>query len=715
MAARVGWLLAGACSRSAKGTVRLASVLGPQPLRLCVRPLHLQAVAARPLFERAARQASTGLVWPTARRLGLLGLGLRLGPGIGLFPSLLRCEAANPPQRMPTAKHPAKALLLDGTVEEEEEPAPPVHTAFPWRAFLRLLVPDIGWLLLAVATAFGTALMNIKIPAALGRLVNLINDMAKAGSFDRQLLHSAGMGLLGLYGIHGALTAVYIALLAYVGESLAERMRKMLYEAIVTQDIAFFDVHHSGELVGRLTNDVQEFKSAFKSTISNGLRSTTQFVGSVTALFLISPQLTMLTVVIVPAMVGAGSLFGHFLRKLSRAAQTQVGVATAVAEESIGNMRTVRAFAMEDHEIATYTEEVNKAASINTWLGIGIGLFQGASSLAINSMTLAVLYYGGLLIHEGSLTGGDLMSFLVSTQMVQRAMGNLSMLFGALIRGTAAGARVFEYMLLQPSIPVKGGHIPDTVRGEIEFRDVDFFYPSRPGKPVLTSFRLTAVAGSVLALCGPSGSGKSTIGSLIERFYDPVRGQVLLDGVDIRSIDPMWLRGKLIGYIGQEPTLFAASVMENIRYGRMDATDEEVYEAARQANAHTFITEFPKGYNTVVGERGVTLSGGQRQRIAIARALLKNPHILILDEATSALDAESERLVQEALDRVLAGRTVIVIAHRLSTIRNADCIAVMKRGRILEMGTHEQLMSLRGLYADLVNRQISPDDLQQDD
>lgn len=299
------------------------------------------------------------------------------------------------------------------------------------------------------------------------------------------------------------------------------------------------------------------------------------------------------------------------------------------------------------------------------------------------------------------------MSFLVASQTVQRSMASLSVLFGQVVRGLSAGARVFEYMALSPVIPLTGGYcIPNKdIRGSITFQNVTFSYPCRPGFNVLKDFTLKLPSGKIVALVGQSGGGKTTVASLLERFYDPEAGSVTLDGHDLRTLNPSWLRGQVIGFISQEPVLFATTIMENIRFGKLDASDEEVYTAAREANAHEFISSFPDGYSTVVGERGTTLSGGQKQRLAIARALIKQPTVLILDEATSALDAESERVVQEALDRASAGRTVLVIAHRLSTVRAAHSIIVMANGQVCEAGTHEELLKKGGLYSELIRRQ----------
>jgi len=411
--------------------------------------------------------------------------------------------------------------------------------------------------------------------------------------------------------------------------------------------------------------------------------------------------------IVIPSVILVGTSIGSILRKLSKMAQAQTAKATAVCDEAISNVRTVRSFAQEDYEIDRYAAEVDKAQRMNEWLGFGIGIFQSGTVMFLNGIVLGTLYYGGYLLSVQELTPGDLMAFLVSTQTIQRSLGHMSLLFGQFVRGVSAGTRVFEYINLEPTIPVKGGRkiAFHNLIGDVAFDRISFTYPTRPEQQILKDFSLQIPGGKIIALVGTSGGGKSTIASLLERFYDCDSGNVTIDGIDIKNLDPKWLRGKAIGYINQEPTLFATSIMENIRYGRPEATDVEVREAALAANAHEFITGFPKGYDTVVGERGVTVSGGQKQRIAIARALLKNPSILVLDEATSALDAESERIVQDALDTICKGRSVLVIAHRLSTIQNADVIAVLNNGKIAEMGTHQQLKRLGGLYSSLIKQQ----------
>ncbi|XP_036374968.1 mitochondrial potassium channel ATP-binding subunit [Megalops cyprinoides] len=591
---------------------------------------------------------------------------------------------------------------------QPEEKAKETQPEFNWAILWEFIKPQLLALLGAIVLAFGAAALNIQIPLMLGDLVNVVARYMRehSGSYLREVRGPA-FKLLGLYGLQGLLTSGYIILLSRVGERVAASMRKALFMSLLRQDVAFFDANKTGQVVNRLTADIQEFKSSFKLVVSQGLRSVTQTLGCFVSLYLISPKLTGLTVVVMPCLVGTGALIGSFLRRLSRKAQEQVAKATGVADEALGNVRTVKAFAMEDWEMQMYATEVNKSCEMNEALGAGIAVFQGLSNVALNCIVLGTIFAGGSLMAGNEMSPGDLMSFLVASQTVQRSMASISILFGQMVRGISAGARVFEYLTLEPTIPLTGGgRIPyHSLIGRVDFMNISFSYPTRPGHQILQDFNLTLPPCKTVAIVGESGGGKSTVASLLERFYDPTDGVVMLDGLDIRTLDPSWLRGKVIGFINQEPVLFGTSVMENIRFGKPEATDAEVIAAAKQANAHRFISAFPEGYNTVVGERGVTLSGGQKQRIAIARALIKNPSILVLDEATSALDAESERVVQEALDRATAGRTVLIIAHRLSTIKGADLICVLSNGRITEAGTHLDLLSQGGLYADLIRRQ----------
>ncbi|XP_076450266.1 mitochondrial potassium channel ATP-binding subunit-like [Babylonia areolata] len=585
---------------------------------------------------------------------------------------------------------------------------------FSWRKLLALLWEDIWYLLLAVLCAIGAAAANIQIPILLGEATNVVSKFTRdaTGNFIEEIKKPA-MKLILVYGLQGLFTFSYISLLSTIGENLAVRLRRQLFNAYLHQDIAFFDTHKTGELLDRLTSDIQDFKSSFKLCVSQGLKATTQSVGCAVSLFLLSPKLSAM-LVFIPGIILGGTLFGSILRKLSREAQDQVAKSTAVAEEAIGNVRTVRAFAMEDKENELYRQELELSRQLNIRLGLGIGAFQALANIFLNTIVLGSIYAGGWLIAQGELSAGDLMSFLAASQTIERSMGQMSVLFGNMVRGMSAGSRVFEYIESRASMSLRGGKtIPyHSMMGTIQFKDVGFSYPTRSEQVVLHDFNLNVPGGRMVALVGLSGGGKSTVAALLERFYDVTKGSISIDGIDIRDLDPSWLRGHAIGFINQEPVLFATSVMENIRYGRPDATDQEVMEAAKLANAHTFITGFPEGYRTVLGERGVTVSGGQKQRIAIARALIKNPSILVLDEATSALDAESERVVQEALDKVTKGRTVVVIAHRLSTVRDADIIAVVSHGKIVELGDHQSLKKKRGMYWELIKQQELEQELE---
>uniref|UniRef100_A0A3B3UJG5 Mitochondrial potassium channel ATP-binding subunit n=1 Tax=Poecilia latipinna TaxID=48699 RepID=A0A3B3UJG5_9TELE len=613
------------------------------------------------------------------------GLKFILGPAVltvsaRLFCRVACCEADD------NNNAPEEVILKDSVPD------------FKWHILWEFVKPQLFALIGAVVLAFGAAMLNIQIPLMLGDLVNVVARYLRehSGTYVNEIKGPA-IKLLGLYAIQGLLTTGYIILLSRVGERVAADMRKTLFASLIRQDVAFFDANKTGQLVNRLTADIQEFKSSFKLVISQGLRSITQTVGCFVSLYIISPKLTGLTVVVLPCLVGAGAIIGSFLRKLSRLAQ----------EQGYEYFCTLMLVSFIMFLLRLYAHEVDKSCEMNENLGGGIAVFQGLSNVALNCIVLGTIFAGGTLISSDEMSPGDLMSFLVASQTVQRSLASISILFGQVVRGMSAGARVFEYLSLKPTIPLSGGgRIPfHSLIGRVDFMNISFSYPTRPGHEVLKKFSLTLPPCKTVAIVGESGGGKSTVASLLERFYDPTNGVVMLDGLDIRTLDLAWLRGQVIGFINQEPVLFGSSIMENIRFGKPDATDAEVISAAKQSNAHRFIMSFPDGYNTMVGERGVALSGGQKQRIAIARALIKNPSILVLDEATSALDAESERVVQEALNRATRGRTVLIIAHRLSTIQGADLICVMSNGRIVEAGTHLELLSKGGLYSDLIRRQ----------
>ncbi|XP_043271928.1 mitochondrial potassium channel ATP-binding subunit isoform X2 [Venturia canescens] len=603
---------------------------------------------------------------------------------------------------------PAVLGIIQNTAPEEH---------FLLRRLIKYLLPHLCFFLIALASAFVVAMLNIWIPQCVGQVINVITKVrqdVKTGYEDSysltsvfQQLANPALKLARMYVAQALFTFAYIYTLSCVGERVAVQLRQDLFKSIIMQDIAFFDKHRTGEIVSRLTSDIQELKSSFKTLISQGLRSVTQIVGCVVSVIVISPQLTGVMVLCMPSIIFVGTLLGRSLRKLSNEAQEQISKSTAVCEEAIHNMRTVRAFAGEEKEMESFSLEVEKASTLYERLGLGIGLFQAGTNLFLNGIILSTLYFGGHLMSSGQLSAGDLMAFLMATQTIQRSLTQLSLLFGTYVRGSSAASRVFEYLDMPPASMMVGGQNVDagSFVGNIEFRDVTFKYPTRPDVSVLSGFDLTIPAGKTVAIVGSSGNGKSTVAALLERMYDVDGGAITIDGKDIRSVNSRDLRGRVLGYIDQEPVLFSTSIMENIRYGQNGATDDEVIKAAKEANAHDFITGFPQGYETLVGERGTQLSGGQKQRIAIARALIKKPTILILDEATSALDYESERVVQKALENATKGRTVLIIAHRLSTVMGADMIVVLQRGNIVEMGTHADLIEKKGAYFNLVRQE----------
>ncbi|XP_017086984.2 mitochondrial potassium channel ATP-binding subunit [Drosophila bipectinata] len=581
---------------------------------------------------------------------------------------------------------------------------------FDWRKLWSYLEPHLWELIGAVCAALIVAYINIRIPNLLGVLVNTLahyaNTYVTPNSFVKDVSKPAS-NLLSLYMLQSGFTFMYIYLLSRVGEQMAARMRQDLFKQIVVQDIAFFDENRTGELVNRLTADVQDFKASFKQFVAQGLRSTAQLIGGGISLLMISPHMAVIALVSVPCVVMVMSYMGKKLRSLSKNSQAQSERATGVCEEALSNIRTVRSSACEYREMQLFETETNEAARLAQELGYGIAIFQGLTNFFLNTLVLSTLFMGGHMISTDSLTPGALMAFLVASQGVQRSLAQGSILLGTMIRGMSAGSRVFEFLSLQPQVELLRGYVipQERLHGEIRFENVSFAYPMRPEQVVLKDFSLVLRPGQTVALVGASGSGKSTIAALVERFYEPTSGNIKIDGYKLSDISPYWLRANVLGFIEQQPVLFGTSIFENIRYGKPDAGVEDVYAASRLSQSHDFVTALPDGYDTHVGERGTQLSGGQRQRIAIARALLKNPRVLILDEATSALDATSEAEVQKALDTVVQNRTTLVIAHRLSTIRNADLIVVMDQGRVVETGKHDELMAKRGLYFELVRQQ----------
>ncbi|HTN52239.1 MAG TPA: ABC transporter transmembrane domain-containing protein [Anaeromyxobacter sp.] len=569
------------------------------------------------------------------------------------------------------------------------------------RPELRLLLA--GTAALALGSAAGLLYpqaIRVVIDGALGKGEATLLGPAGPAAVDR-----AALVMALLAAVQAAAIALRSRAFATAGERVVTRLRRDLYRSILDQEVGFFDERRTGELTSRLASDTAVLQGAVSANVSMGLRHLATAAGAVGFLFFTSARLALLMLAVVPPVAIGAVIYGRRVRRLAREVQDALAAAGEVAEEAISGIRTVRSFDAEGRETERYAGAVWRAfEAARRRIRAGSAFMGSAAGMGYGAVAL-VLWYGGRLVARGALTPGGLTSFLVYTLVLAMSLGALADLWADFMKALGAAERIFEIQDRQPRIPVAGGLAPGRAEGRIALEAVRFAYPARPDLAVLRGIELEVEPGEVVALVGPSGAGKSTLAQLLSRFYDPDAGRILLDGNDLRDLDPGWLR-RQIGVVSQEPILFSGTVAENVRYGRPEAGEAEVEAAARTANAHEFVARFPDRYATRVGERGVQLSGGQKQRVAIARAVLKDPRVLILDEATSALDAESEHLVQEALERLMEGRTTLVIAHRLSTVVGADRVVVLDGGRIVQLGSHAALMAEDGPYRRLVERQF---------
>jgi ATP-binding cassette subfamily B protein len=576
------------------------------------------------------------------------------------------------------------------------------------RGLIPFLLPYKRQFLLAGIALLIAASATLAIPYAFRQMI----DLGFGGSGDRSIKH-VDLTFLALFGVAvilGIATAARFYMVSWLGERVTADIRNAVYAHVITQSPEFFETTQTGEVLSRLTTDTTLIQAVVGTSISMALRNFLLFLGGLVMLFITSPKLSSIIIVLLAAVVLPIVFFGRRVRKLSRDSQDRIADASAMAGEILNAMPTVQAFTHEKIESDRFSHSVEGAFSTAMRRIRARSLLTMVAILLVFGAIVFVLWLGAHAVVQGNMSGGELGQFILYAAIVAGAIGALSEVMGEAQRAAGATERLIELMSVRSPIqsPAMATDLPPrTGNGaKLSLSNLVFHYPSRPKTASISHLSLEISKGETVAVVGSSGAGKTTLFQLLLRFYDPQEGQIRLDDVDIRTLDLHVLRDT-IGVVPQDTIIFSANAMENIRYGKADATDAEVIAAAKMAAAHEFIERLPEGYESFLGERGVRLSGGQRQRIAIARALLKNPPLLLLDEATSALDAESERLVQGALEAAMQGRTTLIIAHRLATVQRADRIIVMEHGVIVETGTHASLVAQGGIYANLAALQFN--------
>eukprot|EP00548_Thalassiothrix_antarctica_P004729 CAMPEP_0194146816 /NCGR_PEP_ID=MMETSP0152-20130528/21902_1 /TAXON_ID=1049557 /ORGANISM="Thalassiothrix antarctica, Strain L6-D1" /LENGTH=903 /DNA_ID=CAMNT_0038847441 /DNA_START=69 /DNA_END=2780 /DNA_ORIENTATION=+ len=622
-----------------------------------------------------------------------------------------------------------------------------------WRDLLAMISPDSHLIFLASIFLLVAAASQIYIPTFTGRI---LDSLAEAFSGDQEKRNS-NMSVWDVPGFISNVVKLLIASIAcgifsglrgsiftIVGGRTNVRLRIKLMDSLLVQDIGFFDVTKTGDITSRLSSDTTLVGDQVTLNVNVFLRSFVQVIGVLIFMFMLSWQLSLLAFISVPVITALSKVYGQYVRRLTKLMQKKLADGNSVSEAALGSMTTVRAFDAAESELREFENFMKQYLNLNVRSAIAYFGYATAVTSLPNLVTAVVLFYGGLLVRDGKLTSGQLVSFLLYLQSLSDAFSSIGYIFSSLTQAVGAADKVFELLHRTPKMKTSTigdqdgsiqshnffginnslikrqrnfGISPSACEGMIKLANVELYYPARPQRRVLDNLSFSVTKGSVVALVGPSGSGKSSVMSLMQHLYDPSKGRIMIDGHDVHELSPKWI-SRYVSVVSQEPTLFARSIAKNIIYGLEGTDDEptldEIKEAAQLANANSFIEKLPFGYDTDVGERGVQLSGGQKQRIAIARALVRKPRILLLDEATSALDAESEALVQEAIDEmIMRGRgdhesmTVLIVAHRLSTVRNADTIFVIQDGKVVEEGSHDQLIvNEEGAYSNLVYRQL---------
>lgn len=568
--------------------------------------------------------------------------------------------------------------------------------------YLRLLQyvkPYLPRMIAAIFCIIFAASANLYVPWI---LKDVIDEVLTTKNMT--MLNTIAIGIVIVFFLRGIFFFGQTYLMSYIGQKVIIDIREGVYRHLQRLSLSYYEKRQTGKIMSYITNDVAAVQGALVETMIELVTEGMTLIGSLGAMFYLHWKLSLLTLVTLPLVGQAINVFGKKLRKSSTAVQERAADITSVLQESISSVRVIKSFAREDYEIARFSRENDhnfRAQMKNSQ--IMATLTPVIEFLAAIGVTM-IIWYGGREVINDNLTAGSLVAFLVYAVNLSNPIKRLSRVYGNIQKALSAAERVFEVLDTKPEIEDMPNAVPlPTINGYVALNQVTFEY--KQGEPALRQVELTINPGQVVAIVGPSGAGKTTIANMIPRFYDPTNGNITIDGIDIKTVTLRSLREQ-IGIVPQETILFNGSVYENILYGKLDATQDEVIQAAKAANAHNFILDMPGGYETQIGERGSKLSGGQRQRISIARAILKNPRVLILDEATSALDTESEKLVQEAIDKLMIGRTSFVIAHRLSTIQRADLIVVMEKGRIKEKGTHKELLAAGGLYSKLYQVQF---------
>jgi ATP-binding cassette, subfamily B, bacterial len=554
----------------------------------------------------------------------------------------------------------------------------------------------------AVALIFAAS-ATLAIPVAVRRMI----DFGFSGDNGSFIARYFGM-LIIIGGVLAVASAARFYFVSWIGERVVTDLRADVFRQLTRLGPAFFDQTHSGEVMSRLTSDTTQIKSAASSAFSQAVRAAIMIVGAMIMMFVTSATLSLIVIAAIPLILVPIIGFGRLVRKRSRQAQDSLAQSSALAAENLGAVRTLQAFTSEAAIARRFDAAVETAFDDARARLIARALMTAMAMFLVVGSIVGVLWFGASMVIDGAITAGRLGQFILYAVFAAGSLAQLSEVWGEVQQAAGSAERLVELLETEPAIkaPAHPAAMPEPAEGRVTFTGASLTYPTRSGQSSLRGVSFDATPGQLIALVGPSGAGKTSVFNLIARFYDPTEGSIEVDGVDIRDVDPLELRRRM-ALVPQEVSLFADTIAGNIRYGDDTATDDAVRAAAKAANAHEFIDALPNGYDTLLGERGITLSGGQRQRIAIARAILRNPPILLLDEATSALDAESEQAVQQALEHVMQGRTTFVITHRLATIRKADRILVFDDGQLIEQGTHASLMADGGLYTRLAELQFT--------